>query len=73
MRLAVLETAVHGGLLHYAAKLADALADRGHEVDLLTARDNALLERRRSARTRAILARQLGEQRGPDRTALCRA
>jgi hypothetical protein len=72
MRLAVLETAVHGGLLHYAAKLADALADRGHEV-LLTARDNALLERRRSARTRAILARQLGEQRGPDRTALCRA
>jgi glycosyltransferase involved in cell wall biosynthesis len=55
MRLAVLETAAHGGLLHYAAQLADALADRGHDVDLLTARDNELLERRGSARMRAVL------------------
>lgn len=54
MRLAVLETAAHGGLLHYAA-LADALADRGHDVDLVAARDNELLERRGSARMRAVL------------------
>src|SRR5262245_20600516 len=55
MRLAVLETAAHGGLLHYAAQLADALADRGHDVDLVTARDNELVDRRGSARMRAIL------------------
>ena len=51
----MLETAAHGGLLHYAAQLADALADRGHDVDLLTARDNELLGRRGSARMRAVL------------------
>jgi glycosyltransferase involved in cell wall biosynthesis len=55
MRLAVLETAAHGGLLHYAAQLADALAERGHDVEVLAARDNELLERRGSARMRAVL------------------
>ena len=55
MRLAVLVTAAHGGLLHYASQFADALADRGHDVDLLTARDNELLERSGSARMRAVL------------------
>lgn len=38
MRLAVVESAPRGGLLHYAAQLADALAARGHAVDLVTAR-----------------------------------
>jgi D-inositol-3-phosphate glycosyltransferase len=55
MKLAVIESAAQGGLLHYAAQLADALADRGHDVDLLTARENELLGRRGSARMRAIL------------------
>ena len=32
MRIAVVESAAHGGLLHYAAQLANALADRGHDV-----------------------------------------
>ena len=31
------------------------MADRGHDVDLLTARDNELLGRRGSARMRAVL------------------
>lgn len=56
MRLAVVESAAHGGLLHYAAQLADALADRGHDVELITARDNELFGRRGSARMRAVLA-----------------
>jgi hypothetical protein len=35
MRIAVLEPAGHGGLLHYSAQLADALAARGHAVDVI--------------------------------------
>jgi glycosyltransferase involved in cell wall biosynthesis len=56
MRLAVVETASHGGLLHYAAQLADALATRGHDVELITARNNELVGRTGPARMRAILA-----------------
>jgi glycosyltransferase involved in cell wall biosynthesis len=37
MRLAVVESAPRGGLLHYAAQLAEALAARGHDTTLLTA------------------------------------
>ena len=55
MRLAVVESAPHGGLLHYAAQLADALAARGHDVDLITARGNELLGRTGPARMRAVL------------------
>lgn len=55
MRLAVIESAPRGGLLHYAAQLADALAARGHEVELVTARDNELIGRTGGARMRAIL------------------
>lgn len=55
MRLAVVESAAHGGLLHYAAQLADALAQRGHTVDLITARDNELMGRMAAARMRAVL------------------
>src|SRR5215208_2352532 len=55
MRIAVFESAPRGGLLHYAAQLADALAERGHEVDLLTGRRNELEGRLRRARMRAVL------------------
>jgi len=55
MRLAFVETAPFGGLLHYAAQFADALAERGNEVDLIATRDNELENRQGSARMRAIL------------------
>jgi glycosyltransferase involved in cell wall biosynthesis len=55
MRLAVIESAAAGGLLHYAAQLGDALAARGHDVDLITARDNELEGRLAAARMRAVL------------------
>jgi glycosyltransferase involved in cell wall biosynthesis len=55
VRLAVVESAAHGGLLHYAVQLADALAQRGHAVDLITARDNELMGRMAAARMRAVL------------------
>jgi glycosyltransferase involved in cell wall biosynthesis len=55
MRLAVVESAPHGGLLHYAAQLADALAARGHDVDLITAQRNELLGRTGPAHMRAVL------------------
>ena len=42
MRLAVVESAPRGGLLHYAAQLSEALAGRGHETSLVTARDGEL-------------------------------
>jgi len=56
MRLAVVVSAGHGGLLHYAAQLADALAVRGHEVELISARDNELLGHTKGARVRPVLA-----------------
>jgi D-inositol-3-phosphate glycosyltransferase len=45
LRIAVVESAPKGGLLQYAAQLADGLASRGHTVDLVTARDNELIHR----------------------------
>jgi glycosyltransferase involved in cell wall biosynthesis len=42
MRLAVVESAPRGGLLQYAAQLAEALAARGHETSLVTAADGEL-------------------------------
>jgi glycosyltransferase involved in cell wall biosynthesis len=56
MRLAVVETAAHGGLLHYAVQLGDALAGRGHAVDLIVPCGNELSERSGPARRREILA-----------------
>jgi glycosyltransferase involved in cell wall biosynthesis len=38
----VIETAPFGGLLHYAAQLADALASAGDDVDLIVPADNEL-------------------------------
>lgn len=42
LRLAVVESAPKGGLLHYAAQLAEGLASLGHDVDLITARGHEL-------------------------------
>jgi glycosyltransferase involved in cell wall biosynthesis len=42
MRLAVVEPASQGGLLHYAVQLADGLAGAGHDVDLLVPAGNEL-------------------------------
>jgi D-inositol-3-phosphate glycosyltransferase len=55
MRIAVVEPAAHGGLLHYHVQLGEALAARGHEVDLVTARGNELVDRVAHARMRAVL------------------
>src|ERR1044071_8006488 len=55
MRIAVLQPAGHGGLLHYSVQLADALAARGHSVDMIAARGNELNGRVTHARMRAVL------------------
>lgn len=57
VRLAIVETSPHGGLLHYAVQLGDALARRGHAVDLIAARDNELRDHDGPARMRPVLAR----------------
>lgn len=56
MRIAIVETAAFGGLLHYAVQLGDALARRGHEVDLITPRRNELQKWPTAARMRAVIA-----------------
>lgn len=56
MRLAVIEPTPFGGLLHYATQLADALADRGNDVDLIVTSDQELAGRSGPARRRPILA-----------------
>ncbi len=55
MRIAVVEHSTHGGLLHYAVQLADGLAARGHDVEILVPRGNELVQRTGVARMRAIL------------------
>src|SRR5437870_259047 len=57
LRLALVETSPHGGLLHYAVQMGDALAERGNCVDLLVPRDNELVGRQAGpARMGAVLA-----------------
>lgn len=65
MRLAVVESAPHGGLLQYAVQLADALAARGHDVELLTARNNELLRHTGPARMRPILVAAMPQPSEP--------
>ena len=65
MRLLIVETSPHGGLLHYAVQLGDALAARGHAVDLLTARGNELAARDGAARMRAVLTPPVRSSRPP--------
>jgi glycosyltransferase involved in cell wall biosynthesis len=55
MRLAVIETTPYGGLLHYAVSFADALAGRGHEVEVIAPRENELASHQGAARMRAVL------------------
>jgi glycosyltransferase involved in cell wall biosynthesis len=55
VKLAIAETAPYGGLLHYAFQLADALARRGNEVDLIAARDNELSKHSSAARMVDVL------------------
>jgi len=55
MRLAIVETVDRGGLLHYAAQLADGLAERGAAVDLILPRGHELQGRDSRARTRPVL------------------
>ena len=55
MRIAIVETAPFGGLLHYAVQLGDGLADRGHSVDLITPRGHELAGHDSAANMRAIL------------------
>ena len=55
LRIAVVEPLPVGGLLHYATQLADALAERGNEVELIVARENELAAHTGAARRRAIL------------------
>jgi glycosyltransferase involved in cell wall biosynthesis len=56
LRLAVVEPTPLGGLLHYATQLADALADRGNDVDLIVTRDQELAGLAGPARRREVLA-----------------
>lgn len=60
MRIAVIEPTPFGGLLHYATQLADALAERGNDVDLIVTRDQELADRTGPARRRPILAAGAG-------------
>jgi glycosyltransferase involved in cell wall biosynthesis len=55
LKIALVETAPFGGLLHYAVQFADALAERGHEVDVIAPRDNELVAHRGAARMRPVL------------------
>jgi glycosyltransferase involved in cell wall biosynthesis len=56
MRIAIIEPFPYGGLLHYSTQLADALAQRGNDVDLIVPKRNELVDRTGPARRRAILA-----------------
>lgn len=64
MRLAVIETAPRGGLLHYAAQLGDALADGGNSVDLIAPDGNELASRKGRATMLPVLPAATGE--GPE-------
>lgn len=50
LRVAVTETSSYGGLLHYATQLADGLAQRGVQVDLLVSSRHELAGRTGPAR-----------------------
>lgn len=56
MRIAIIEPFPYGGLLQYSTQMADALAQRGNDVDLVVPSDNELCDRPGPARRRAILA-----------------
>ncbi|MFL5883709.1 MAG: glycosyltransferase family 4 protein [Thermoleophilaceae bacterium] len=55
MKIAVVEHAAIGGLLHYAFQLADGLAGRGHDVHLLAPRGHELEGVPTQAKLRPVL------------------
>lgn len=55
MRVAVVVTSPQGGLLHYGVQMADGLARRGHDADVLAPRGNELAAHAGPARMRAVL------------------
>ena len=67
MHVAVVETASFGGLLHYSVQLGNALAERGHDVDLITPKDNELVHLPGAAHMRAVLAPPLRSAELPRR------
>jgi len=73
LRLAVVETAPFGGLLHYAVQLADALAGEGHDVDLVLPAGHELAGRAGAARRLEVLPEGLGQPAAsPGRLAVLR-
>lgn len=81
MRIAVVETANTGGLLHYAAQLADGLARSGNDVDLLVPAHHELagagagapaVPGHPSARVRAVLVPAVRSSPPPARRRLLR-
>jgi glycosyltransferase involved in cell wall biosynthesis len=74
VRIALVETQAYGGLLHYTVQLGDALAARGHSVDLITPRRNELADYPERARMRDVLTPTVRtpSPRGVDETGLRR-
>jgi glycosyltransferase involved in cell wall biosynthesis len=70
MRLAIIETTPYGGLLHYAVHFGDALAERGHDVDLIVPRGNELSGHRGQAHMRAVLTPTVDWTKAPKRNRL---
>jgi glycosyltransferase involved in cell wall biosynthesis len=73
LRIAVIETAPFGGLLHYAVQLGDALAAGGDDVDLIVPADHELSGRTGPARRLEVLpARRRQAEDGEGRLATFR-
>ena len=65
LRVAVVETSSYGGLLHYATQLADGLAGRGLQVDLLVSRRQELAHHDGPARRVGLFAAPSRDPRAP--------
>jgi glycosyltransferase involved in cell wall biosynthesis len=73
VRIAVIEIAPFGGLLHYAVQLGDALAERGDDVDLILPTGNELSGHTGTARRLEVLPPWLTQPRGDeDKAAILR-
>jgi glycosyltransferase involved in cell wall biosynthesis len=70
MRVAIIETTPFGGLLHYAVQFGDALAGRGHDVDLIVPRGNELADHRGGAHMRPVLTPTVDWKKAPKRDPL---
>jgi len=72
LRIAIVETAAYGGLLHYAFQFADGLARYGDDVDLIVPRDHELDGNRTAARQLEVLPAPLSPGAPPATTPLRR-